>query len=499
MPDTPGTKRHWRTLPATICCLASLCCGVTTSGAGTYTSSAHGQSIERTVMLTKGYATGNCAHCHEQHASVEGSEPAPVGGAPSTFLTFANEENLCYGCHGSGGAGAATDDIEADSTKAYSHNLAGYDGKHLPNETQASISAAKHVECPDCHNPHQVGTGNHTAGSNAIPTPSPLNGATGVVPTFSGFNWTSPVTYSALQTATLEYQICFKCHSGAVGNPTAWSGTSGSTSWMDVGLEFSSGNKSGHPIVTGLNNYPNSYSGANGRNANQINKGLTAAQLTAPWNVNIGTQTMYCSDCHASNSGVAGPHGSAYKWLLSGTNKAWPYLTAANNGSNSQEAYAAGPLSFRRLGDTTTSLGTDNGLFCSNCHPDPAGSNKVHINGNHRPRARCADCHLRVPHGGKVSRLIAAVNAATFAAGNMPLRYTANGEGKTSVVDDAGAGFDDDAPIIRQFTKCTPWDYSDNNCYSTSMFYSASGKTCNSEHNGAVFDNPNDPDSPESW
>ncbi len=499
MDTTPRRPYFCRVLIVLSVCMVGGCCMVPTTVAGTYTSSAHGQSVSRTVMASKGYATGNCAHCHEQHGSVEGSEPAPVGGAPSSFLTFASEENLCYGCHGSGAAGSATDNIELDMTKFYRHNPAGYEGLHMPNETKAAIVANKHVECADCHNPHLVAIGNHAPGSNAILAASPLHGATGVDPTFSGINWQPATAYSELQTATKEYQICFKCHSAAVGNISIWSGTSGSTAWTDVGLEFSPANKSGHPIVTGLNNYINSYSGSNGQNANQIKKGLTAAQLTAPWNVNIGTQTMYCSDCHSSNSTVAGPHGSAYKWMLGGTNKAWPYLSANDNGSNSQEAYAAGPLLFRRLGDTLTSLGSDNGLFCSNCHPDPAGSNKVHANGNHKPRTRCADCHIRVPHGGKVSRLIAAVDAATFAAGNMPLRYTANGEGKTSVVDNGGVGFDDDAPIIRRFTKCTPWDYSPNRCYSTAMFYSVSGSTCNSEHSGAAFANPGDPSSPESW
>jgi len=49
--------------------------------AGSYTESAHGNSIEgvnRTCLSV--FVTGNCAHCHEQHASHDGSEANPVSG-----------------------------------------------------------------------------------------------------------------------------------------------------------------------------------------------------------------------------------------------------------------------------------------------------------------------------------------------------------------------------------------------------------------------------------
>ena len=51
--------------------------------AQTYANSSHGDptdGVNRNSMT--GYATGNCAHCHEQHASVGGDEPAP--NTPST-------------------------------------------------------------------------------------------------------------------------------------------------------------------------------------------------------------------------------------------------------------------------------------------------------------------------------------------------------------------------------------------------------------------------------
>ena len=49
------------------------------------------------------YATGNCAHCHEQHSLIGGSEPAPTGGS-GPYAVFSagldNANNFCLGCHG---------------------------------------------------------------------------------------------------------------------------------------------------------------------------------------------------------------------------------------------------------------------------------------------------------------------------------------------------------------------------------------------------------------
>ncbi|MBW2186645.1 MAG: hypothetical protein JRG71_09705, partial [Deltaproteobacteria bacterium] len=82
-----------------------------------YSSSAHGDSTEGVSRssLTDDYETGNCGHCHEQHASIDGGEPepsSPVG--PSDFLllsdtvpdvpaeqnTYYETETACLSCHG---------------------------------------------------------------------------------------------------------------------------------------------------------------------------------------------------------------------------------------------------------------------------------------------------------------------------------------------------------------------------------------------------------------
>ena len=82
---------------------------------GPYTESAHGDSsvgVNRADISALGYSRANCAHCHEQHASIEGSEPAPVDGVPAAFCLFTDNfntaatgppylesDNICFYCH----------------------------------------------------------------------------------------------------------------------------------------------------------------------------------------------------------------------------------------------------------------------------------------------------------------------------------------------------------------------------------------------------------------
>jgi cytochrome c2 len=260
--------------------------------------------------------------------------------------------------------------------------------------------ANRHVTCADCHDSHMAGKTKRTPGPNTgtIAATSPLYGASGA--RFSATlpaNWVAPAAANMqfVNPATAEYQICFKCHSSwawGTGTPPA-TGTPSTLAGTDIAMEFNPNNKAGHPVVA-------SNTGA---------KALAATQLIAPWNTGAGTQTMTCSDCHntdAASTSAQGPHGSAVRFMLSGTNKAWPYTVAGAT---------TGTL-FRLSTATATS-----GLFCLNCHPVPnsAGSNSLHRNtnltgGQHGSNANipaCTSCHIRIPHGGKVSRLLVTTNA----------------------------------------------------------------------------------------
>lgn len=379
---------------------------------GQYGRSAHGSNIVRATA--NGYSVGNCYHCHEMHASYQGTTPAPAAGSPDIYLGAESEEDLCLGCHDAGGAvGTATDDIDADIDKAYGHGTGPTNlltmfqsGRHRANETTVTgVVSTAHVECTDCHNPHVARSGNHTKGSNLITGPSPLEGVSGV--DFSAYpsTWANLTSWgaagaNAYATATKEYQICFKCHSSANSDTDDWDGNPGDArEWTDVALEFNTANQSYHPVVAAT------------RVANRILGSPGAAQeLLGGWSLG---QTMYCSDCHQSDSAIAGPHGSAVKWMLAGVNKAWPYTTAANNGTN-------GSANFRTYALRNTDLGTSDGLFCRNCHAVGAG---VHSAALPHQSVSCLNCHIRVPHGGKLARLI-----TTNSAG-LPSRYYPDGQG----------------------------------------------------------------------
>ena len=210
--------------------------------------------------------------------------------------------------------------------------------------------------------------------------------------TFTATATTNTGAYTVVAAATYEYQICLKCHSGYAwlpGSPPKGISPNGSALTpveTDQAQEFSPMNMSGHPIVTGLDNYPNSLV-VGGK------KGLLAAAMKAPWNVNVGQQTMSCTDCHntdAAAPAAQGPHGSAAQFILRGPN--------ANNWPNVQN----------------TAFSTS---WCANCHNNTSTSV---IHGDHHNNNRCYECHIVVPHGGKISRLLGANG------GGLPARYAYN-------------------------------------------------------------------------
>jgi predicted CxxxxCH...CXXCH cytochrome family protein len=316
------------------------------------------------------------------------------------------------------------------------HKISAYNGKHQVNEALADIALNKHVECADCHSPHAAKFGNHSSsfaapftavarGTRGTKIANVLAGATGVTVTTWGA--ASPTTKwglnantygqtgtTALPVATMEYQLCFKCHTNAMGatgwfkNMTSATPMGGKNlTWTDLSVEFNPNNASRHPVGTAL------------ATASQ----LTAAKLKGGWTPG---SIMTCSDCHNTDSTASkGPHGSAVKWMLAGTNKAWPYTLASQNGGTTGTLF--------RIATYSTGNGTKDGLFCLNCHTVTA-SNNWHSNtnvsaGQHGGNAimACASCHIRVPHGGKISRLLQTTGA--------PARYRSNASTATSSWD----------------------------------------------------------------
>lgn len=399
-------------------------------------STAIHKNSTQSYTLSGGTATTigewSCRNCHKSH-----------GGTGIPYILQSPEENTCYAssCHGSVSPGANTKDIQSALNKTYRHPTNFVSAKHINPDNSTSLNAPnRHAECQDCHNPHQAKDGLHLLKSNAVS--NVLAGVKGVTPG-SATIWTQPTTFTANDPVSAENQICFKCHSyngfgSAPNGVTTILGPSG-INITDQAMEFNSANKSAHPAQVSSNNQTGS----------TAPKALAVAQMTATWN-SVGTQTMYCSDCHGNDQTVSttipdGPHGSTQKFMLKGTNQFWPTKSDG--------------VTLWALNDFTTT-GPPVGLFCVNCHPMKSGAtwqNNVHrehapsgINGGGQlgsTRAPCVMCHLAVPHGSKRGRLIGYTNDVA------PRKYS--GTGLNTLV-------------LLGFKKATgPNNYNKSNCYST--------------------------------
>ena len=346
--------------------------------AGDYTNSAHGNStsgVERTDYPTASepYAKGNCAHCHEQHASVGGSEPTPTGG-PDEYLLFQDYKDDSYNsfctdkCHRAVGSWGG-DDIASQYSKASTHPTTG---THTPGESIPSDFGTRHGYCIDCHNPHVAKKIDRTVGSNLV-SGGPLLKVSGVS-VENSTAWNNP-SYTFIPAGTgieKEYELCFKCHSSW---PSPYPPTG-----ADNAKQFNPANKSYHPVEDAMNVAGTGSAGL-----------LFNWQVKAEWYTAAGTgKTMYCSDCHGSETSgdPVGPHGSTKGTILKGD---WPI-----NSVDSQ------------LWDLTD-IGTadfNNNCLCAKCHNFTGGNqNRYHSysyhlsdSGNNK-LAECVDCHTVSVHG----------------------------------------------------------------------------------------------------
>jgi len=213
-------------------------------------------------------ADNGCDNCHRPHGA----------GGHARLLNTAVEEDNCLPCHD---GHVAALDVAAEFRKPSVHPVANTVGVHNPKEDPATMG--RHVECVDCHNPHQA-----KAGSGSAPAVSgPLTGVSGV-----------DATGVAVATATNQYEVCFKCH-GDTASGTA--PVVRQISELNKRLQFDVNNPSFHPVEgPGVN-----------PNVPSLLLPMTAGSV------------IYCTDCHANNSGPgaggsgpAGPHGSIYPHLL---------------------------------------------------------------------------------------------------------------------------------------------------------------------------------------
>ncbi|HJV64475.1 MAG TPA: cytochrome c3 family protein [Geomonas sp.] len=248
-----------------------------------------------------------CLNCHVTHTS-------PV----KEYLLSAPVSDLCYSanCHGTSNPTTHTarslisQSVQAGSTFGAGHGQdvgpARKPGANL--QTVFSQSLYKHpvgtstssykanqplplkqprVECVDCHSAHVAGSKSVMAGQ----IKSSLKKVRGI----------SRESMSTV-TATSEYQICYKCHSGSsaykfleINKPNRV------IHEFDQLKRFDPANPSFHPVAA-------------------LRRGNGASLLAQYQNTML---TIECSDCHnsdqskkAGGSGPNGPHGSRYEHIL---------------------------------------------------------------------------------------------------------------------------------------------------------------------------------------
>jgi predicted CXXCH cytochrome family protein len=116
------------------------------AAAGVFTTTKHGDSTTGVYRLPD-EPRGDCAHCHDQHASRLG---VPTGG-PYPFLLFAQDDNqLCATCHSASGANGIFPGSSAYTNS--SHAAAG--GTIWPGPVPLSRPSSDAGKCVNCHDPH---------------------------------------------------------------------------------------------------------------------------------------------------------------------------------------------------------------------------------------------------------------------------------------------------------------------------------------------------------
>jgi len=338
----------------------------------------------------------------------------------------------------------------------------------------------RHAECSDCHNPHRAvnfrdfrgngtitgtpdGVGTHphtdTAMNHTNIASGALRGTFGVEPAYVSASFQSlPSGYTVKRgdpgantnTAasatyvTREYQICLKCHSDygysdnnayptgnrpPLGSPGTPSGTNGLTIYSNQAKEFQApSTHQGEPLNLGTdagssdpnyntNNHRSWHPVMNNTGRSLAVRNITGANpLLAPWSNNVGSSTMYCSDCHGSNvtsntsvipdggdnGNPWGPHGSGNDFLLKG---AWTDATGSNASLLCFKCHVKAVYS------GSTNSGQRTGFYGSqgNLH-------NYHV-GRVGQELRCTWCHVAVPHGWKNRSLLVNLNDVGAEAG----------------------------------------------------------------------------------
>ena len=206
-----------------------------------------------------------CEACHRPHSA----------GGRERLLRYVTEEDNCLVCHN----GTVAKDVNSELSLISTHPVRRTTGVHSPTEN--ALTMQMHVECGDCHNPHQATSG---------PAPNPPQ----LKPAMRGASGISLFGQGTVE-AAYEYQVCYKCHASRNPSPAVVQRVIPDN---DIAQGFSPSNASFHPVQV------------QGKNA-------SVPSLLQPW---LTSSLMFCTHCHNADSATGklalGPHGSRYRPLL---------------------------------------------------------------------------------------------------------------------------------------------------------------------------------------
>lgn len=344
-------------------------------------------------------ATNACENCHRPHQ-------AP---GAKRILNFLPEENNCLVCHNGTAMNPLLKNLVPEFSKVSAHTTATMSLTGVHDPAEAANVATKHVECVDCHNPHQAyGPASTNPANTNLPLAPPLRGARG-----------SSIADAAVNPVSYEYEICFRCHgttaSVAITTAPLVTRQIPGVPAGDMRKKFQTTNPSYHPIAG-------------------VGKGTNVPSLIAPWTTG---GTMKCTHCHnddvaptvGTGTGPNGPHGSINKPILA---KRHVYTDPGVNGNYTGTNFA----------------------LCYSCHSEalinrdagPFNRHNMHLLVN----ASCSTCHdpHGVPGGTSTnnSHLIN-FNTAVVSPYNGVMQYTSLGVGTGR------------CQLVCHGTSHTPWTY----------------------------------------
>ena len=333
-----------------------------------------------------------CGDCHNPHRVVKfrdfrGSPPGSLSGAPDPASTHRHDDTAGY-THTNilSGALRGAWGVEPIYGSASFQDLpSGYlvkrgdPGSSVDTSVAATYVTREYQICLKCHSDYGYSDNNLYPGGNR-----PILGS------FVGGTPSSTNNLTQYTNQAKEFQAP-QTHKGAV--TTTDSGAAGAYAGNN--------HRSWHPVI-----------GDTGRTT-AARGGLSANNWNFPWRNAVGSQTMYCSDCHGSsvtsqtsvipnggdNGSPWGPHGSSNNFILKGL---WNTSTGTGQQANGLcfkcHSYAA----------YATDSGIRTGFFND---PNDKGRGDLHsYHANKIGTMRCNWCHVAVPHGWKNKALLVNLN-----------------------------------------------------------------------------------------